>query len=404
MALYTYTGIDPSGKEIHGQEAGASEEEVIGRLSSSGVSVLSIRAKRALSFNFDPSKYMQWVSNKELKYFYVNLATLIDAGCTLRASIASLADQADNPLLQSVLKDINAQIASGKSFSESLAQHPNVFTPLFVNLVKAGEEGGMLDQILLRYAVYTENQEAIKAKIRGALILPTLVLVVAILVVVALLTYVFPTFMQLFKGKEHLLPTPTRVVIAISDFLRYQYLVILGILFGGGIGIGLALRTDTGWRIFSWLQLHLPLFGRLFRKAFVARFAHTLAALVKGGVPALRALKITSETIPNVIVQDVIGTIQESVERGGSFTAPMHKQKYLFPAMVTLMIHVGETTGQLDSMLSKVGQYFDAEVDEAIDAIIKSIEPIMTVVMGSIVLTIAASMFLPLFNMTKIMR
>ena len=404
MPWFEYKGIDPTGKTIDGEEFGDNEAEVSARIMASGVSILEIRPKRGEGIFAAVKKRFEWVSNHELKFLYVNLAALIEAGCTLRASISSLAEQAENPLLKRALTDINAAIATGKSFSEALRAHPHIFSPLFISLVKAGEEGGMLDQILKRYAAFTENQENIKSRVRGALVLPVITLTIAVGVVVGLLTYVFPTFMQLFKGRENLLPLPTKMVMSLSDFLRYQYITIFFILVGISIGMYFFLRWDRGWRIFCWFQLRVPLFGTVFRKAYISRFAYTLGSLLKGGVPALRALKITAETIPNTEVQHVIGTIQESVERGGTFSGPMQKQKFLFPAVVTLMISVGETTGKIDLMLDKVGQYFEQEVSEAIAAILTAIEPLMTVVLGTIVLTIAASMFLPLFNLNQVLR
>lgn len=404
MPWFIYSGFDSKGHAVSGEEFGDNQAEVMSRLMTGGVSVLEIRTKKGEGIFDAIGKRFQWVSTHELKFLYVNLATLIEAGCTLRASLASLGDQSENPMLKKALTDINAAIASGKSFSESLQAHPSIFSPLFVSLVKAGEEGGMLDKILLRYAVFTENQEAIKGRIRGALVLPAIMILVAVGVVVGLLTYVFPTFMELFKGRESMLPTPTKIVMAVSDFLRYQYLTLIGLGILGVVGLWLFLKWEKGWRAFSWFQLRVPLFGTLFRKAYVARFAHTLGSLVKGGVPALRALRITSETIPNTEVKDIIASIQESVERGGTFSAPMQKHKHLFPAMVTLMISVGESTGKIDHMLDKVGEYYDQEVSEAISTILTAIEPLLTVVMGTVVLTIAASMFLPLFNISKVLR
>lgn len=404
MPWFVYSGIDAKGRNVSGEEFGDNQTEVLARVMAGGVSVLDIRVKKGTGIFEAIGNKFQWVSTHELKFLYVNLATLIEAGCTLRASIASLGEQSENPLLKKALLDINSAIASGKSFSESLQAHPNIFSPLFISLVKAGEEGGMLDQILLRYAAFTENQEAIKSRIRGALVLPAIMVLVAVGVVIGLLTYVFPTFMELFKGRESMLPMPTRVVMSISDFLRYQYLNLIGLVICVIVGLWLFLKWEKGWRAFSWFQLRVPLFGTLFRKTYVARFAHTLGSLVKGGVPALRALRITSETIPNTEVKDVIANIQESVERGGTFSIPMQKHKHLFPSMVTLMINVGESTGKIDHMLDKVGEYYDQEVSETISAILTAIEPLLTVVMGTIVLTIAASMFLPLFNISKVLR
>ncbi|MDD2998641.1 MAG: type II secretion system F family protein, partial [Candidatus Riflebacteria bacterium] len=330
--------------------------------------------------------------------------TLIEAGCTLITSLSSLADQAENPTFRKVLLDVSNSVTNGRSFGEALQAHPRVFSQLFICLVKAGEEGGMLDKILLRYAIFSENQEGIKSRVRGAMVLPAIMVLVATGVIIGLLTYVFPTFMVLFKGRESMLPLPTKIVLAISDFLRYQYLTLSGIIIGVSIAFYFFVKSKRGWRIFCYWQLRLPLIGTLFKKAYVASFAHTLGALIKGGVPALRALKITAETIQNIEVSDVIGDIAQSVERGGTFSAPMQRHKYLFPTMVTLMVNVGESTGRIDQMLEKVGQYYDGEVQEAISAILTAIEPLMTVVMGVIVMTIAASMFLPMFDIARIMQ
>ncbi|MBF0407811.1 MAG: type II secretion system F family protein [Candidatus Riflebacteria bacterium] len=405
MPRYIYRGIDKSGNNVNAEESGSSEGEVIAKLVDAGMSVLSIQEKTPAKEFFANFKLPErGVSNKELKYFYVNLAALIDSGCTLRSSIASLADQSDNPTMKKALTDINLSIGTGKSFSEAVQEHPKIFESLFVSLVKAGEEGGILDQILLKYADYSENQEKIRSRVKGALVLPAIVILAAIGVVIGLLTYVFPTFMQLFKGKEALLPAPTQWVMWVSDTLRFRYMsliIYLSIIIGT---IWSIIKTDSGWRTFCKFQLRVPLFGTLFKRVYVARFAHTLGSLLKGGVPALRALKISADTIPNVEVIDAILEIYRSVELGGSFSAPMAQNKHLFPTMVILMVSVGETTGKLDSMLEKIGSYFDAEVQEAVAAILTAIEPILTVFLGIAVLIIALSMFLPLFNINQILK
>ncbi|NCB40267.1 MAG: type II secretion system F family protein [Erysipelotrichia bacterium] len=404
MPRYVVEGVDSRGQPVFEEVSGSSESEVLGRLMSAGISVLSIKPK---GLAFSPFKFLErfsWVSAKDLKLFYVNLATLIEAGCTLITSLSSLADQAENPTFRKVLLDVSNSVTNGRSFGEALQAHPRVFNQLFICLVKAGEEGGMLDKILLRYAIFSENQEGIKSRVRGAMVLPAIMVLVATGVIIGLLTYVFPTFMVLFKGRESMLPLPTKIVLAISDFLRYQYLTLSGIIIGVSIAFYFFVKSKRGWRIFCYWQLRLPLIGTLFKKAYVASFAHTLGALIKGGVPALRALKITAETIQNIEVSDVIGDIAQSVERGGTFSAPMQRHKYLFPTMVTLMVNVGESTGRIDQMLEKVGQYYDGEVQEAISAILTAIEPLMTVVMGVIVMTIAASMFLPMFDIARIMQ
>jgi len=233
------------------------------------------------------------------------------------------------------------------------------------------------------------------------MVLPGIISIVAVGVVIGLLTYVFPTFMQMFAGKEHLLPAPTKFVIKVSDILRFSYHWIFAAIISLSMAFYMILQTKLGWRIFCIVQLRMPLFGVLFRKVYLARFAQTLGALIKSGVPTLRAIHTTGETIPNVIVTDALRVISSCVERGGTMTSEMHNYPLLFPNMVTLMISVGESTGTIDAMLEKVGSYFEAEVQEAISAILSAIEPIMTVIMGVVVLVLALSMFLPLFDIGK---
>lgn len=402
MPWFSYHAIDGAGKPLAGREYGKDVEEVTGRLNDNGLVVLDIRMESG--FNFDLTRILGWISNYELKIFFVNLATLLGAGCSLHTSLASLAEQTENRRLADILNEVDRDIVSGRTFTEALARHPKVFPQLFINLVRAGEEGGTLEEVILRYATYTEKQETMRRKVRGALVLPAFLAIAATGVTIALLTYVFPTFMELFRGKEHMLPGPTKLLITISDFIRFHWLFLGGASVAIPLGLWLFAKTPIGNVIFCYLQLRLPVLGRLFRKMQVAQLSHTMASLLKSGVPALRAIKITEETIPNIFVQQAMAAILENVRKGGNYVAPMSQYPYLFPKMVTLMVQVGETTGTLDAMFLKVAEYFDAEVDEALQMMINMIEPAMTVIMGGVVLFIALAMFLPLFDMTRVMR
>ncbi len=404
MPYFNYRGVDPLGKPAVGTEFGNSIRDAADRLSLRGISIIDISEERKSFLWFNFADYFASVSRNDMKCFYVNLATLINAGCTLRASLSALAEQAENHYFARTLAKVNSDIEAGSSFSEALSHHPKVFSDLFVHFVRAGEEGGILDDILLRYAAYEENQEKIREKVRGAMILPALMVVVAVSVVIALLIYVFPKFMELFKGRENLLPSPTRLVIALSDFIRYQSYTLIGYVVAFVFLLKLVMSTNIGYRIFSILQLRVPLFGDLFRKMYVSRFARTLAALTKGGVPTLRSLKITIDIIPNYVLKDAIFEIYMNIERGGNYVDPMRRYKTLFPSMVTLMVSVGEATGKIDEMLDKVSDFYDGEVEVSIAAIISMIEPVLTVMMGGVVLVIALSMFLPLFDVGKILR
>ncbi|MBF0501917.1 MAG: type II secretion system F family protein [Candidatus Riflebacteria bacterium] len=403
MVLFVYQGVDQAGKPVSGEEFGETQAVVITNLQGKGISVIEIRAQVA-SHEFSLGKLFRHVSSKEMRFFYNNFATLINAGIALRSGLFALSEQIENVYFADVLRQMASSIERGKSFSESLAIFPNLFSPLFIALVKAGEEGGMLDSILLQYAAYADSQDKIKSRVAGALVLPGIVSMVAVIVVVALLTFVFPTFMELFKDKPQLLPAPTKWVMACSVFLRYHYLQLLGCILLFIICLYNILKTKGGWVAFCKIQLKLPLLGNLFRRMYLARFSHTLSALLKGSVPIIRALDLTIGIIPNVLIANAIMRIRESVEKGGGFALPMSMEKDIFPSMVILMVHVGETTGNFDKMLEKVGLYYDEEVNDAINIILTSIEPIMTVLIGGVVLIISMAMFLPMFNLTQAMR
>ncbi|MFZ4773722.1 MAG: type II secretion system F family protein [Terrimicrobiaceae bacterium] len=419
MAKFEYKGIDASGATVSKTEEGTSIDEVSLKLMEMGISVLEIKPVASFGAS-DPtnldkggpankkqsllSSLFGSVSNKELKIFYVNLATLVSAGISLRSCVNALAEQAENPYFQTIMANISQSIEAGKPFSEAVAQHPKVFPGLFVNMLRAGEESGKLDEVLRRYAIYCEKQDKIVGKLKGAMIMPVILILVASGVVTGLLVYVFPTFMKLFAGKEDMLPGPTKLVMAISNFLQYNYLQLIGYGTLIVVAMKLILNSDIGWRVFCTIQMKAPLLGNLFRKSYIATFCQNMATMLKAGVASLRALKIAQDSISNVVMRDVVNEIYDSVERGSSFSAPMKKNSQLFPTMVTLMVNIGEESGTLNQMFEKISEYYEAETEEAINAFLTAIEPLITIVMGMVVCLIAMSMFLPLFDLGKTMK
>ena len=419
MPKFEYKGIDSSGVVVKKIEEGASIEDVSTKLMELGISILDIqpvatlggknmatleKGGPALKKQGMLSSLFGGVSTKELKIFYVNLATLVAAGISLRACVNALADQTENPYFQTILANISQSIEAGKSFSDAVAVHPKIFPVLFVSMLRAGEESGKFDEVLRRYAIYCEKQEKILGKLKGAMVMPTILIVVATGVVIGLLTYVFPTFMKLFAGKEDRLPGPTKLVMGFSNFLQYNYLQLIGYTVGTLVALKIILSSNAGWRIFCSLQLKVPLFGNLFRKSYIANFCQNMATMLKAGVSSLRALQIAQNSISNVVMKDVVSEIYESVERGSSFSGPMIKNRQFFPSMVTLMVNIGEESGTLNQMFEKIAEYYEAETEAAIDAFLTAIEPMITIIMGILVCIIAMSMFLPLFDMNRIMK
>lgn len=416
MAKFECKGLDSSGAVFKRVEEGTTLEEVAQRLMNAGNSIDDIQPLSTISMSNDSSSaasghsgevkvwFWQRVKGKDLQIFYVNLATLVSAGISLRACVNALAEQAEDPVFRKVLQGVSRSIEAGKPFSDAVALHPRVFPSLFVSLLRAGEESGQFEEILRRYAIYCEKKEKITGKLKGAMIMPCILIVVATLVVIGLLVYVFPTFMKLFAGKEDRLPTPTKIVMSISLFLQHNYASLVGyIVLIAGV-IFAIYSTKIGKRLFCQVQLRSPLFGNLFRKSYIATFSQNMATMLRAGVSSLRSLKIAQDTITNVVMQEVVNDIYESIERGSTFSAPMAKNSQFFPRMVTLMVNIGEESGTLTQMFEKVSEYYEAETEAAIDAFMTAIEPLITVVMGLVVCFIALSMFLPLFDMGKLMK
>jgi type IV pilus assembly protein PilC len=340
------------------------------------------------------------VKTKELAIFTRQFSVMIDAGLPVVQCLEILGSQQTNRGFQRVLFEIREDVESGSSLHEAFKKHPKVFNDLYCNLVAAGEAGGILDNILQRLSVYIEKNVKLKAAIRGALIYPSVVVTVAILVVMIIMWKVVPTFASLFEGLGAKLPMPTRIVIGISHFLeRWAWILILLI-----IGIVVALRfyykTTGGRYLIDKIMLKAPVIGIVLKKIAVARFCRTLATLVASGVPILEGLDITAKTSGNAVVEEALMKTRKSVEEGKTLTEPL-EQSGIFPGMVTQMISVGESTGALDSMLSKIADFYEDEVDEAVANLMSLLEPIIIVFLGVTIGGIVIAMYLPLFTLIQ---
>jgi type IV pilus assembly protein PilC len=398
MPRYKWEGKTLRGEKRKGEMEAPDEGSVRAHLRQQNVIPTKVVAKgKEISFSFGRQK----VTKKDVAVFTRQLATMIDAGLPLVQSLDILGMQQENKTFQKVTKNIKESVEGGSTFAGALGKHPKVFDELYVNLVVAGEEGGILDNVLNRLAVYIEKSEALKKKIKSALVYPSTIVGVAIIVVAVLMIFVIPVFDKMFTSMGHTLPLPTLIVIGISSLLkRYILLIIVALV----ILIFLLRRyysTEKGKFNIDSLILKAPVFGMLFRKVAVARFSRTLSTLITSGVPILDGLTITSKTAGNKPIEYAIMKARTSISEGETIAEPLARSA-IFPPMVTQMIAVGESTGSLDSMLSKIADFYEEEVDVAVATLTSLLEPLLMVFLGVTVGGIVIAMYLPIFKIATV--
>ncbi len=397
MPQFEWKGRKRTGETVEGVMTADSKDGVIAALRRQ--QIIATRVKEQGKELALP-KFGGGVSTKELAIFTRQFSVMIDAGLPVVQCLEILGQQQQNRAFQRVLFEIREDVEAGSSLHEAFKKHPKVFDNLYCNLVAAGEAGGILDTILQRLSVYIEKAVKLKAAIKSALIYPTVVVTVAVLVVIVIMWKVVPTFANLFEGLGAKLPLPTRVVIAISHFLgRWAWLIFLMVV-AVFVTIRLYYKTPGGRYLIDKILLKLPVFGIVLKKIAVARFCRTLATLVSSGVPILEGLDITAKTSGNAIVEEAIMKTRKAVEEGKTLTQPLEESK-LFPGMVTQMIGVGESTGALDAMLSKIADFYEDEVDEAVANLMSLLEPIIIVFLGVTIGGIVIAMYMPLFTLIQ---
>ncbi len=396
MAAFVWEGRTRAGEIKKGVMEAAAEPDVTARLRQQNISVTKIK-KQAKQLQL-PS-FGGGVSSKDLVVFTRQMATMIDAGLPIVQCLDLLGGQQPNKTFKNILMGIKVDLESGSHFSEALKKHPKVFNDLYVNLVAAGEAGGILDRILARLALYIEKAEKLKGTVKGALIYPIAVVCIAVVVVILLLWKVIPVFQNMFKDFGNgALPAPTQVVIAISEGFQAHALLIVGSIVGSVVGFNLFLADKRGKAIFDRVILRSPLFGPLLRKVAVARFTRTLGTLLSSGVPILDALEIVARTAGNTVVMNAILYARAKISEGRTMTEPLLETK-VFPTMVVQMIGVGEQTGAMDNMLQKIADFYEEEVDVAVAALTKLMEPLMMVFLGGIVGGLLIAMYMPIFEL-----
>ena len=395
MPTFSYSARPAGGGDIkQGEIELASKDEVFAYLHKQRMIPVSVREKdKSLNITFGTG-----ITTRDIVIFTRQFATMINSGLPLVQSLDILAEQTDNSALRTVIRDVLYDVESGHTLADAIGKHPKVFTELFVNMVAAGEAGGILDTILLRLATFLEKNDALIRKIKGAMIYPAVIFTVAGLAVVTLLIFVIPTFQQMFEAAGVPLPLPTRIVIAMSQVLQDYWWALGGGVIAAVFGIRYAYTTDAGRLNIDRLLLVLPVLGDLQRKSAVARFTRTLGTLVSSGVSILEGLEITAKTAGNRVIHDAVMNSRASIAGGETIAGPL-KESGVFPPMVVQMINVGEQTGGLDEMLTKIADFYDDEVDTAVDALLSAMEPIMIVVLGVVVGGMIVAMYLPIFDM-----
>jgi type IV pilus assembly protein PilC len=400
MATYQYTVRDATGAIRTGTSEAESEEILKRRLQEQGFQVNDVKktgakAKKSAGAGFGRVKL------NDLSIFCRQFSTMIDAGVSLVRALDVLGEQTQNPKLKRIIKEIQVEVESGQTLSKSMAKYPKVFSNLFIGLIRAGEVGGVLEEALQRLSHFLEKDMELRRKVKAALTYPAIVVVVAILIVLGLCTFIVPKFIELFKDlgvKE--LPAMTQMLVDFSDFLKNKWYIGIAIVVLLWVSIKMFGRTKVGRRVIDRVKLKVPVFGKLGHKICLARFSRTLSTLLVSGVPILQAMETVAGTVGNEIISEAIMNARARIREGDRINDPLEKSR-MFPPMVVHMISIGEESGALDQMLSKVAEFYEGEVESALQSLTAAIEPVMIVFLGVCVGFIVIAMFLPLIQVIQ---
>ena len=398
MAVFVYTGRTRGGQSLTGEMEANNREAVVAKLRSQQIIATSVRAKAR---DITIPGFGSGVGEKDIVVFTRQFATMIDAGLPLVQCLEILASQQENKVFKKTLMEIRQSVEGGSTFAAALKHHPKVFTSLYANMVEAGEAGGILDTILNRLAQYMEKAMALKKRVKSAMVYPSTIVSVAVVVVIFLLIFVIPTFKSMFEGFGATLPLPTQIVLGLSNFVRAYFLYGVALIVGGVFALKWWYGTTGGkWAVDSFL-LKTPVFGILIRKVAVAKFTRTLGTLISSGVAILDGLDITARTAGNKVVEAAVLKTRASISEGKTIAEPL-KASGVFPPMVVQMIAVGEQTGALDAMLSKIADFYDEEVDNAVTNLTSLLEPMLMVFLGVVIGGVVIAMYLPIFKLVSV--
>ena len=401
MPVFTWVAETKKGRKLKGELEAADEKIALSQLRRRNLSVKKIKQKP--KDIFENVSWMQpKVRSKDIVIFTRQFSTMIDAGLPLVQGLTILAEQTENKTFKGILKEVTKDVEGGSTLAEAMKKHPKVFDDLFVNLVAAGEVGGILDTILRRLADYIEKAEKLKKRIKGALTYPIVVVAIAILVIAVILIFVIPVFEDMFAGFGAALPAPTQLVVNMSRFVKGNFHFIIIALAALVVAFKQYRNSKGGRKTTDSLFLKLPIFGDLLRKVAVARFTRTLGTMIQSGVPILDSLEIVAKTSGNVILEEIIYEVRSSIAEGQTIAEPLSETD-IFPGMVVQMISVGEATGALDTMLGKIADFYDDEVDAAVEALTSMLEPLLMLFLGGSIGGLVIAMYLPIFQMAAAM-
>ncbi|MCL4079155.1 type II secretion system F family protein [Coriobacteriia bacterium Es71-Z0120] len=399
---FKYTVRDKTGKVTSGRLEGESRDAVAAKLRQMGYIVLDLSEDRLAALN--KIQFGTSVKTKDITIFARQFATMINAGLSLTKCLSILADQSESKELREVIAQVGRDVEAGQSLSEAMAKHPKIFPPIFINMVRAGETGGVLDEVLLRVADHFENDAKLKGRIKSAMTYPVAMAVLVLLVLIAMMIFVVPTFQKMFADMGGKLPVPTQILVNISAGARgLPGLITLVAVIVGTIAFRAWKSTDSGRLIWDGIKLRMPIVGPLVRKMSLARFTRTFGTLVAAGVPILSALDIVADTSGNEVVAQAVKKVRSAIKEGETIAKPLGENP-IFPSMLVQMIAVGEETGALDAMLTKIADFYDEEVSAAVDGLTSVIEPLMMATLAVVVGGIVIALYMPMFQVITLVK
>ncbi|GAV31513.1 type II secretory pathway, component PulF [Coriobacteriaceae bacterium EMTCatB1] len=399
---FKYTVRDKTGKVASGRLEGESRDAVAAKLRQMGYIVLDLSEDRLAALN--KIQFGTSVKTKDITIFARQFATMINAGLSLTKCLSILADQSESKELREVIAQVGRDVEAGQSLSEAMAKHPKIFPPIFINMVRAGETGGVLDEVLLRVADHFENDAKLKGRIKSAMTYPVAMAALVFLVLVAMMIFVVPTFQKMFADMGGTLPLPTQILVNISEGARgLPGLITLVAVIAGTIAFRTWKSTASGRLIWDGIKLRMPIVGPLVRKMSLARFTRTFGTLVAAGVPILSALDIVADTSGNEVIAEAVKKVRSAIKEGETIAKPLGENP-IFPSMLVQMIAVGEETGALDAMLTKIADFYDEEVSTAVDGLTSVIEPLMMATLAVVVGGIVIALYMPMFQVITLVK
>lgn len=401
MPVYIWKGKNQAGEKRKGEIEAPDQAAALAQIKRLRMTDLVIKEKPKDVFE-NIALFKPKVTGKDIVIFTRQLSTMIDAGLPLVQGLEILEKQQSNPTFKKVLGTIRSDVEAGSTLADSMRKHPKVFDNLFTNMIEAGETGGILDTILSRLAIFMEKAMALKKKIKGAMTYPTVCLAISILILAVILIFVVPVFKTMFEGFGHSLPLPTQIVVNLSNIVKNYFIYILILFFIISFVIKKIYNTEKGRLTIDRGMLKAPVFGMLFRKVAVAKFTRTLSTMLSSGVPILEALQVVAKTSGNKVIEGAVFRVADSIAEGRPIAEPL-EESGVFPNMVVQMISVGESVGALDAMLEKIADFYDEEVDQAVENLTAMIEPFMMVFLGGLIGGIVVAMYLPIFKLSSVM-